>query len=93
MKNQGITVIGSNPIQSIDGSNPCPTLRYTEDTLKSEHKAMFSYRTMRPRGHTVEAEATASTRPRQDATRPRPQFLASRPRPFRGLNIPGWLYI
>jgi len=25
----------------MDGSNPCPTLRYTEDTLKSEHKAMF----------------------------------------------------
>jgi len=25
---------------------------------------MFSYRTMWPRGHTVEAEATASTRPR-----------------------------
>jgi len=24
---QGITVIGSNPIQSMDGSNPCPTLR------------------------------------------------------------------
>jgi len=36
----------------MDGFNPCPTEvgLYTEDTLKSEHKAMFSYRTMRLRG-------------------------------------------
>jgi len=26
MEKQGITVIGSNPIQFMDGSNPCPTL-------------------------------------------------------------------
>jgi len=25
-KNQRIAVIGPNPIQSMDGSNPCPTL-------------------------------------------------------------------
>jgi len=47
----------------MDGSNPCPTLRYTEGTLKSEHKAMCflqNNEATRPhsRGHSIyEAEA------------------------------------
>jgi len=51
------------------------------------------------RGHEIklfEAEATSARgrgqrpRPMQVVTRPRSAFLASRPRPLQGLNIPGF---
>jgi len=51
-KKQRIAVIGPNPIQSMDGSNPCPTLM--QATITSIHKHLNIFRgTFFPTTHQV----------------------------------------
>jgi len=54
-----------------------------------KHKLTHYWRSLDARLHEAEARTPTRPRPRSSSvTKPRPDYLASRPRPFQGLNIP-----